>query len=272
MNQANNVTKYTFKNSLIHKLDPRFKLLAYLLLISMIFFPTGMTGTVITFSFTLVVLALSRLNIKVLWKTFKPAVIVILLILLINTLVINPAYWGAWLSLIYFLKIWEILILGTILISTTLQSEIAKAFVWMLKPLKVVKFPVEEVSLILTLGIRFIPNIITDASTILKAQRARGLNNKGFNLRNKYIAYKTMMLPLLVSSFSRADEISNSLLARGYKLDTPKTSYIKYKFKWFDFVMLFTVLAFMAFNIYLIIDSGNVIPWFADPIWSLWNT
>ena len=238
--------KFINLDSFVHKLDPRTKLLSFLALTIVIFLPIGLYGSLFGLCSAILCMFFAKMHFLNIWKTFKITLFLIVFILIINLLTITPVNDALLYTLMYFFKLWGLLVYGSILTFTTSQQGIAYGISWLLYPLKYLGVKVEDVSLMITLALRYVPVLLTDVSNILLVEASRGLDFKDWNLKTKFIAFKTMLLPLFVSSFKRADDISNALIAKGYKLGVKKTRYITYKFTWYDFWAIIGISTIIA--------------------------
>ena len=124
--------------------------------------------------------------------------------------------------------------------------DITYALDWYLYPLKLIKFPTQIITMIISLALRFIPTLLDESQRIMKAQKSRGVDyNRGF-LAKKVKSITTLFVPLLVSCFSRSVELSLAMDARGYDPYGERTSYKILKFKRRDFIAFLITLLIMA--------------------------
>lgn len=252
------VSRYQKTNSIFNNFDSRVKLFCYFIIIACIFFPLGIFGPTLMFGIISIIVILSRVNLKIFWKTLKPTLFFSIFIFLINVLSTQPQWYGAWIASIYSIKLWSILLLASLLTITTTIDELTFSISSFFKPLRYIKFPYEEFSLMISLGIRFIPNIFTDAIDILTSQQARGLEPRGWSIKRKWESLKLLFQPLLVHSFKRADELSNALLAKGYVIGKKRSSYIEHKYKSIDLIPLFFSLSILAIYILFIVNPNGI--------------
>ena len=198
----NNITlgKYVPYNSFIHRLDPRSKLLSMILLMVCIFFKFSSVAMnffiyAILFIFIYIIMRIAHISLKMLFSQLKAMWIMILILLVINVLVKGDESMGyidvfntGW--IIYYSAIFNtlyivfrlIIMLGLTLVltATTKPLELTNALEWFMKPLKVIKFPVHEIAMTITLALRFIPTLLEETDRIMKAQASRGVDfNEG---------------------------------------------------------------------------------------------
>lgn len=130
-----------------------------------------------------------------------------------------------------------LMVLGaSILTLTTTPVELADGIESLLYPLKWVKFPVHEFALIMSIALRFIPTLMDETDRIIKAQKARGADFESGNVLKRAKALIPVLIPLLISSFRRADELADAMDARCYSGSKNRTKYKKMKLSWRDLI------------------------------------
>ena len=130
-----------------------------------------------------------------------------------------------------------------ILTSSTKPLDLTYAFEWYLAPFKLVKAPVPEISMTISIALRFIPTLLEDATRVMKAQSSRGVDFAHGHLWRRITGLTSLVIPLFVSSFLRSEELANAMECRGYDPRLPRTRYRKLQFHWAD---LFVTLFFAA--------------------------
>ena len=118
-----------------------------------------------------------------------------------------------------------IIFISTLLTLTTMPLSLTDAIEKLLGPLKRFKVPVHEIALMLSIALRFVPTLMDEASKIMNAQRARGVEFGEGNIVKQMKAVTPILVPLFVSSFNRADELANAMEARGYQGGEGRTKY-----------------------------------------------
>ena len=136
------------------------------------------------------------------------------------------------------MRIVLIVIGASLLTLTTSPVELADGIEVLLYPLKFIKFPVHEFALIMSIALRFIPTLLEETDRIIKAQKARGANFESGNIFKRAKALIPVLIPLLISSFRRADELADAMDARCYAGSKVRTKYKKSTFGWGDLVGL----------------------------------
>ena len=142
-----------------------------------------------------------------------------------------------------------LVVLGASLLTlTTSPVEIADGIESLMSPLKVIKFPVHEFALIMSIALRFIPTLLEETDRIIKAQKARGAEFESGNIFKKAKALVPVLIPLLICSFRRADELADAMDARCYSGSTNRTKYKKMTMTWRDLVAV-VVMAGLIFGV-----------------------
>ena len=261
--------KFKPYNTIIHRLDPRIKFFALIALMVMCFLPYGnyanrfiVLGVLAIIIVTLMIIAkISPLSIFSSLKSLWFMMIFLLIIFVFvqqgtDTSSLHPMivfangytiYWeGLFQTLHVFLRLVLMICLTLILTSTTAPMDITYALDWYLYPLKLIKFPTQIITMIISLALRFIPTLLDESQRIMKAQKSRGVDyNRGF-LAKKVKSITTLIVPLLVSCFSRSVELSLAMDARGYDPYGERTSYKILKFKRRDFIAFLITLLIMT--------------------------
>ena len=130
-----------------------------------------------------------------------------------------------------------LIVLGASLLTlTTSPVELADGIEGLMYPLKWIKFPVHEFALIMSIALRFIPTLLDETDRIVKAQKARGADFESGNVFKKAKALVPVLIPLLISSFRRADELADAMDARCYSGSKKRTRFKKMKLTWRDLI------------------------------------
>ena len=268
--------KYVPYNSPVHKLDPRLKILATILLMVCVFMNYGswaMTFTMeaIIFVIAAVLLYMTRTRITTILRSLKSLWMVIIFLLLIYAIMPtnNPTFpiafrVEAWNWTVYwdsFLQAGKILLrlimmieLTMILTSSTKPLDLTFALEWYMTPLKVIHFPAHEIAMTISIALRFIPTILEDTTRVMKAQESRGVSFTHGKLSRRIAALTSLIIPLFVSAFMRSDELANAMECRGYDPRGKRTRYRMLKWHWYDFLCLFLVVALATAFIWVTVD------------------
>ncbi len=262
------IGQYYPANSIVHRADPRFKLVILVLYLVMVFFCESFFSFGFLTLFVIAVILLSRVPPLKVLKGLK-MIIIIVLITTVLTLIFYTdssstplAEWGIfhiYLSGIYAsIKLaWRLLLLiimSTLLTLTSTPTELCDGLESLLSPLKKLHFPVHELALIMSIALRLIPTLIEETDKIMNAQKARGAQFESKNPFKKIKAMLPVLIPLFVSSFRRADDLADAMDSRCYRGAKGRTRMKKLKFHVGDmlallfFVLLFVCVLFLKYN------------------------
>lgn len=229
--------RYIPGDSLIHKLDPRVKLVAAFYFIGIIFLANNWQTYVLLAAFTLVALFLSKINFNFFLRGIRPMIWLILFTVVLQMLFTRGGqlYWswgifslseyGIMNGIFIFCRFVLIIFISTLLTLTTPPLAMSDAIESILKPLKVVRFPVHEVALMLSIALRFVPTLMDETEKIMNAQRARGVDFDEGSIVDKMKSVVPLLIPLFVSSFNRAEDLATAMEARGYQGGDGRTKY-----------------------------------------------
>ena len=212
-------------DTVVHRLDPRTKLLLVIVYIVGLFNSAGWASYAFVIIVTALSMAISKIKPKSALKGLKPIVIIIIL-----TAVLNIFYTDGTPIVEGWIITWEgieravmmslriiLLIVGTFMLTyTTSPIALTDGLEIMMGPLKKIKIPVHEMSMMMSMALRFIPTLIEETDKIMSAQRARGADFDSGNLFQRAKALLPILVPLFVSAFRRADELAVAMESRCY--------------------------------------------------------
>ena len=244
--------------SFVHKMDPRAKIVFTLCYIIFIFFVKNFWGFLAAAAYLALAIGFSRVKVTSVLRSIKAV-----LFLVIFTLVINVFFYGGETVLVHwkFIKITKealvfsafmalrltLLVMGTsVLTLTTTPVSLTDGIESLLLPLKWVRFPVHELALIMSIALRFIPTLMEETDRIICAQKARGADFESGNLFKRAKAMIPVLIPLLVSSFKRAEELGDAMDARCYRGSKGRTKYKKLRYGWRDLIGFLATGALIA--------------------------
>ena len=229
--------RYLQGDSWIHKLDPRTKLIGTFAFVLVIFLANNWITYGLLIAYTLIALLLSKIPLGFFWKGIKPLIWVILFTVALQILFTSGGdvyfQWGfiqvtseGIINAIFiFLRFVLIISFSTLLTLTTAPLQLTDAIEAVMRPLAVVKFPVHEVALMLSIALRFVPTLMDEAQKIMNAQRARGVDFGEGNLFEQMKAIIPILIPLFVSSLNRAEDLATAMEARGYQGGDGRSKY-----------------------------------------------
>ena len=215
-------------DTLVHRLDPRTKLILTLIYIAALFTAIVYAGYALVVLFLAVSILISRIRLRNILSGLKPLIVIVLI-----TGILNLFYTKGEHLLVHFWRIniyWEgvetavfmalrimLLIAGTLLLTyTTSPLQLTDGLESLLNPLKKIHVPVHELAMMMSIALRFIPTLIEETDKIMSAQRARGADFETGGLIAKAKAMLPLLIPLFVSAFRRADELATAMESRCY--------------------------------------------------------
>ena len=216
-------------DSRIHMLDPRTKLLVVVIYIVALFLADGWLGYGVVLAFLSLCIAMSRIPLKSITRGMKPVALIVVFTGLLNlfftegttelfTVLGFTLTWEAVERAIFMVSRILLLITGTFLLTyTTSPIALTDGLESLLSPLKVLKFPVHELSMMMCIALRFIPTLIEETDKIISAQKARGADFESGSLLDRARALVPILVPLFISAFRRADELAVAMECRCYQ-------------------------------------------------------
>ena len=236
-------------DTVIHRLDPRTKLLMVILYIVSLFLCKWFISYAVALAFLVTAVVLSKIRPKALFKGLKP-----LLIIIIFTAVLNLFYTdGTVLVKFWIFKITRegiinafflvlrimLLVMGTFLLTyTTSPIALTDGLESLLSPLKKLHFPVHELAMMMSIALRFIPTLIEETDKIISAQKARGADFETGNIFRRAKALIPILVPLFVSAFRRADELATAMECRCYHGGKGRTKLKQLRYRRRDVITL----------------------------------
>lgn len=145
------------------------------------------------------------------------------------------------------IRIYIMILVTTLLTNTTKPILLTKALEDLMFPLKLLFVPTQIIAMIISIALRFIPTLLDEANRIMKAQAARGVDFKNGRLKEKTKSMITLVIPLFVTSFAKADDLANAMETRGYDPYEKRTRYRKMGINWLDIVMAILVIGLLSF-------------------------
>ena len=246
-------------DSPLHRADPRVKIILTVMYITGVFMAKNVWSFVFVVAFTAAMVAISRIPVRIVLRGMKP-----LLYIIAFTAVIN-IFWTKGDNLLFewrFIHIYAeglqfaalmivrivALLAGTGVVLTYTTSPIAltDGLERLLGPLKKIRVPVHEFSMMMTIALRFIPTLIEETDKIMSAQKARGSSFDSGSLPERAKALIPVMIPLFVSAFRRADDLAVAMECRCYRGDVGRTRMTELHMKPLDWALLILFAAFIA--------------------------
>ena len=251
--------QYYPANSVIHRLDPRIKIiLAVLYIVASFLCKNILSFAALAFSAILIIL-LGRIPLKIVLRGLRPIIIILAFTSVINIFwtkgeiplvewkFINIYLEGVFAALFIVVRI-TALIIGTsmFLTYTTTPIELTDALEDLLSPLKLLRVPVHEFAMMMTIALRFIPTLVEETDRIMTAQKARGADFSSGGLVQRAKALIPILIPLFVSAFNRAADLATAMECRCYSGGKGRTRMNVRRIRVVDFIPLVVIIAFGA--------------------------
>ena len=261
--------QYYEAKSFVHKMDARVKLLILILYIVLIFVVKNFYGFLAVLAFLFIATIFAKVPILELLKSIKGVVFIVVLTFALNILFYRAddakiLFWFITDKALIFSSFMALrivtLVLGSMLLNlTTTPVALTDGIESLLKPLKYIKFPVHELALVMSIALRFIPTLMSEADRIIMAQKARGADFDSGNIFKRAKAMIPVLIPLLISAFRRAEELGDAMDSRCYSSSAVRTKFKKMKLTWRDLVAGVLSLTVLAGVILLNIYGGVIV-------------
>lgn len=254
------IGQYFPKDSIIHRLDPRTKIILTFIYIISLFFIKEFSGYIYIIAFVGASILLSKIPIKYVLKGLKPLAIIIGITVIINMLLtpgVEIFRWGPikitieGLELAGFMALRLIfLVVGTSLLTlTTSPIALTDGIEFTLKYIPFIKKYAHELAMMMTIALRFIPTLMEETDKIMKAQMARGADFESGNIFQRAKSLVPLLVPLFISAFRRADELAIAMEARCYRGGENRTRMKELKMAPRDYFAFGTMALLIAFII-----------------------
>lgn len=256
-------------NSLVHRFDPRLKLVLTVAYIVLLFAASNPLGLTLSILFLGVMYKVAKIPVKMIGKSLKPILPIVLFTAVLNLFFVSGE--GDPLVHFWFLTIYAegvryavlmavrvmALIAGTSLLTyTTSPIVLTDAIEQLLKPLGKLHFPVHELAMMMSIALRFIPTLIEETDKIMNAQKARGAQLDTGKMTDRVKALVPVLIPLFISAFRRADELAMAMECRCYRGGTGRTRLKVLRCEKQDYIDLVVCIACFA----VILASRLVFP------------
>ena len=256
------IGQYYYAESVLHRLDPRVKLMGTLIYVIALFIINNILGYVFAAFILAVLIKLSKVPFKYIVKGLRAVVIVLLLTISLN-LFLTPGlqvfhFWiftitaeGIKTSIFMALRLIMLIMGCSLMTLTTTPNNLTDGLEKSLKFLEVVKIPVHEIAMMMSIALRFIPILLEETDKIMKAQAARGADFESGGVIKRAKAMVPILVPLFVSAFRRANDLAMAMEARCYRGGAGRTKMKPLKYHRADGVSYLLMVFFMAGTILL---------------------
>ena len=263
--------QYYPTNSFVHKCDPRVKILFLIAYIVAIFVGKNFYTLAACAAVFLLIAIFSGVHLSALLRSVKGILFLLFFVTVLNLFfyegetvlwqwkVIKITQEALYYTIFLVVRLFLLVLGSSLLTLTTTPVSLADGIESLLSPLKLIRFPVHELALIMSIALRFIPILTDETGRIMNAQKARGANFETGGLAKRVKAIIPVLIPLLISAFRRADELGDAMDARCYSGSKVRTKYKKLTLGWRDFVAFFLMAALVTGVILLRIYTAALI-------------
>ena len=228
------IAQYYAGDSLLHRLDPRAKFVAVSALAVALFVRDSFAALAVYAAVAILACVLSGVPFAWFWRAFRPLLWLVALTFLAQVVFapgepffslwfIHVSWRGLELATYLSLRLVVLVLVGSVLTLTTPSMALTDGLAWLGRPLRRLRVPTDELALMVTIALRFIPTLLVELDTIMRAQRARGADFRRGGLRERTRSLVPVLVPLFVLSFRRADELALAMEARCYQPGAVRT-------------------------------------------------
>lgn len=250
------IGQYYPGNSVIHRLDPRTKILCTLIFISAVFLAKTYLAYAVIAAFVAFILAIARLPIKLIFKSVKPLWMIIVLTMMVHFFTgKGEVLWSWWIlsvtdeglnmGIMMSLRLVFLIMVSSLLTFTTSPIVLTDGIENLLRPFKKIGVPAHELAMMMTIALRFIPTLLEETDKIMKAQTSRGADFASGNIVKKAKNLVPLLVPLFISAFRRADDLATAMEARCYRGGEGRTRMYVLNFACIDKIAFLVVLSFV---------------------------
>ena len=217
-------------NSLVHRFDPRLKLVLTILYIVLLFAASNPLGLSLSILFLVVMYRVAKIPFKMITKSLKPILPIVVFTAVLNLFFVSGEgeplvhFWfftiyaeGVRYAVIMAVRVMALIAGTSLLTYTTSPIVLTEAIEQLLKPLGKLHFPVHELAMMMSIALRFIPTLIEETDKIMNAQKARGAQLDTGKMTDRVKALVPVLIPLFISAFRRADELAMAMECRCYR-------------------------------------------------------
>lgn len=239
-------------NSILHKMDPRMKIVLLTAYIVFIFLTANYISLAVTALSVLGVILMSQVSPKLYFKSLKAIIFIVLFTAVLNLFYgtgdplfqwhfIKITQSGINTSIFVAVRIISLVLISSVLTYTTSPTDLTDGIERLLKPLSVFHIKVHEIAMMMTIALRFIPTLLEETDKIMSAQKARGADLESGNLLQRIKALIPILIPLFVSAFRRAYDLAMAMESRCYHGGDGRTRMKVLKFSKYDYYALSAV-------------------------------
>ncbi len=251
------IGQYVPGESLLHKSDPRTKIILTFVMMIFIFLINTYWGYLLLTLFTALTIVTSNIPVKFVLKGLKPVIFIVIFAGIINMFTIGGTeifrigflkmtYEGVDMAIKMAIRLFLLIIIASLLTYTTTPIALTDGIEKLLGPLRKIKVPVHEIAMMMTIALRFIPTLLEETDKIIKAQSSRGADFDSGNMVERAKSFIPVLIPLFISAFRRADELATAMEARCYRGSEGRTRMKQLSFTRYDLISTAITAVFMA--------------------------
>lgn len=222
------IGQYVPGDSVVHRLDPRTKIIIALLMVVLLFLASDFAAFLLLGTFTLGAVLLSRIPPRMLWKALKPILFIIGLTMVFHLFMtegevvgrlgpLKVTREGIQNGLFLTTRLIMLIVSTSLLTLTTSPISLTDGLEHLMNPFRRIGVPAHELAMMITIALRFIPTLLGEADKIIKAQMARGADFETGNIVRRARSLIPLLVPLFIGAFRRADELAMAMEARAYR-------------------------------------------------------
>ena len=251
------IGQYYPTNSRVHDLDPRVKLVCTLLFLISLFVQRNVVGYAVATLFVILIVRSSKVPLAHIVKGFKPIILLLVITLCFNLFltrtgstlwafsVIRITDTGLSTAVYMAIRLVYLLIGSSIMTYTTTPNALTDGMESLLKPLNKLRVPVHEISMMMSIALRFIPILLEETDKIMKAQIARGADLESGNMFQRAKAMIPILVPLIVSAFRRANDLAMAMEARCYRGGEGRSKMKPLQYRPLDYVVYLGIAVYV---------------------------
>ena len=250
--------QYYAVDSPVHRLDPRVKIIAVLFYIIELFLVRSFVGFGVCFGALAAVVIISKVPVRFILRGLKPVLLILMFTFFLNIFMVpGTVVWqfgflkvtleGIRLAVFMSVRLILLIIGSSMLTLTTTPLQLTEGLEKLFSPLRLIKVPTHELAMTMSIALRFIPTLLEETDKIMKAQQARGADFESGNFIKRAKALVPVLLPLFISAFRIAQDLSFAMEARCYRGGVGRTRMHEMKLRSADILALLITAAFFAF-------------------------
>lgn len=252
------IGQYYPAKSILHKLDPRVKLVSTLLYLISLFLVNNIWGYVVATIFLVVVIRLSKVPFSYIVRGLKPIVMLLMITVIFNLFLTRSgdvlfSFWiftvtegGLRIAVLMAVRLIYLIIGSSLMTFTTTPNELTDGIEALLQPLNKIHVPVHEIAMMMSIALRFIPILLEETDKIMKAQIARGADLESGNMIQKAKSMIPILVPLFVSAFRRANDLAMAMEARCYRGGEGRTKMKPLHYERYDWIAYGIMILYVA--------------------------